>query len=287
MAIAELAIGRILGFSIPELRDRARPLPVRPVAPVKLKRHRKTKPDQLWPAITLAGRTASGIVKSLRTIPSFTGAKAAESVRTEILAHFAGVSLAAIVDYAWSQGIAIIHMKHFPAGKKPTGIAMYVGETPVVILCSAYDSPAWLAFHATHELGHVFRGHVLPGQQPLADAELDGLDNEPEEVEADEFACRVLSGQGRPAPMAPKYGLTAQKLADQVTFNASLQKADPGFMALAYGLAAGRMPVAQAALKALKLDHGGQAIIDAALRRHLTDELSETAEQFVALATSG
>jgi hypothetical protein len=155
------------------------------------------------------------------------------------------------------------------------------------VLASGYDSPAWVAYQLAHELGHIFRGHVTPASPLMVDGDFDGIDQEDHEEEANHFACEVLTGDPSPNLKAV-YGLTAPRLADFANKIAVKSSIDPGVYALVYGKSAGRMGVAQNALKQLGLDRGARTTITKALLRHLPerDDLPEVTERFVSLMTT-
>lgn len=285
-ALAEIAVSRVLGFAIPELRNEQKRLQPALETQFRLKRRKDATSSELAPTIRLAERVAIGIVSALANIPGFIGRIDASSARSAVLKRSEAVNLAALLEFAWESGVVVLRLGKLPKCKRPSGIAMFVGQRPVVMLCSGHDSPSWLAFHLAHELAHVLLGHVTAGNSPLADGSLDSLGGDGEEKAADEFAFRLIAGGEYQRPAVPEFGLTAPKLARQAFRKAGELHADAGFLALAYGLSTGRMPVAQNALKELSLDRGGHALIDNALRRRLPSELSETVERFVALSTA-
>ena len=192
-----------------------------------------------------------------------------------------------MLQFTWQNGIVVLHLAELPkATKKFSGMAMFCGKTPVVVLACGRDSPPWVAFHLAHELGHILLGHVTVGSSPLADGDIDQLDQDADEKAADEFACGVLTGFPSLGADAI-YGLTASKLVDKAKSIAARRGIDPGTVALVYGRNAKRIPVAQNALKMMGLDHGAHAKIGAALAKHLQlDDLSESTERFLSLLSA-
>ena len=281
-AIAEMAIARLLGLPMSDLQDRERPLTLPSLARFRLKARAGVQLSDMAPALALAAQVAAIAAQTLGTIPRFGGLRTALQSRERILQSRGRVDLAGLLEYSWESGIPVLHLAQLPP-RKFTGLALFSGELPVIVLASGSDSPPWIAFHLAHELGHVLLGHVTPGSVSLVDDEIAfGDDIEGEEADSDRFACEVLTGIPRPTAR-PEYGLTAPLLVDRVRARAESLRADPGVIALMYGKNANRMPVAQAALKRMGLSRGAKAIIEQALRRRLPDELPETAARVISL----
>ena len=283
-AMAELTIARMLGFDVPTLHDHTAALPPSTVGAAKLKHSKGVTADRLAPAIRLAERTASWILPQLREVTPFTGARAARAIREDIANSRPVVELTGLVRAAWDAGVPVMHLAYLPKRTKSfDGLALVCRETPVIVLASRRDSPAWLAFHLAHELGHVFRGHVWAGQPPLVDDDLSADNGDQQEREANEFACEILTGEPRPAIAAsPRVG--ALSLAVEGRRQSVHDQIDPGVRALFFARATGRWATAERALKHLGITSGAQRIIGNELRRHLPDELPETTAQFAALA---
>jgi Zn-dependent peptidase ImmA (M78 family) len=283
-ALAEAAISRMLRFPIAQLRNPNFALKLPQVGNVRLKRNIGTEAKDVLPAILLAEQTANSLLTALTSIVPFPGPVSAEQVRKTILAERRFVDLGGLLQFAWQSGIVVLHLAELPkATKKLSGMAMFCGETPVIVLACGRDSPPWVAFHLAHELGHILLGHVAVGSSPLADGDIDQLDQDADETAADEFACEVLTGSASLDADAI-YGLTAQKLVQKARDVAARRSIDPGTVALVYGRNANRIPVAQNALKIMGLDHGAHAKIGAALTAHLQrDDLSESTERFLSL----
>jgi hypothetical protein len=284
-ALAEASISRMLGFPVVALRDQARELELPAVSTFRLKRSKKTRPSEIAPALLLAFQAAASILRALDTA-AFTGLVSAEALRKTILRGRQFIDLSALIDCSWAAGIPVFHLAELPkASKKFAGMAVFCEGRPAIVLASGHDSPAWVAYQLAHELGHIFRGHVTPDSKPLVDGEFDGVDDEEHEDEANRFACEVLTGD--PAPdLKAVYGLTAPRLVDIASRIAREHSVDPGVYALVYGKNAGRMGVAQNALKLMGLDRGARTIISNALLRHLPEDLPEPTERFVSLVTT-
>jgi len=283
-ALAEAAISRMLKFPIGQLRNPKSTLKLPPISSVRLKRNKGVDAKSVLPAILLAEQTARSLVAVLAAVDPFQGPISAAQARKTILAKRHFVDLAGLLDFAWQHGVAVLHLAELPkATKKFSGMAMFCVESPVIVLACGRDSPPWVAFHLAHELGHILLGHVTVGSSPLADGDIDQLDQDTDERAADEFACAVLTGFPTLDAKAV-FGLTADKLVDVAKRFAAANSIDPGTVALVYGRNANRIPVAQNALKMMGLDHGAHTKIGTALAKHLQGgDLPESTERFLSL----
>jgi hypothetical protein len=164
-------------------------------------------------------------------------------------------------------------------------MALYIDLHPIIVLASGHDAPPRLAFHLSHELGHLFLEHVKAGEGLLADGDLNNPDENPEEKQADEFACEVLTGAKSPA-FNSSYNLRGEELATAAKNFGSNHQIDPGTVALCYGYYKKLFGSAQAALNILEQDQGAHQLIAQALRDHLDIEsLSEPTERFLSILT--
>lgn len=281
-ALAEDAIARHLGMSLADLSRPSAPLGLPSFSHVKFKRYKNRADETVAPALVVAQRAARIIVGAIPSLPEFDLRPwNPVAVRQAILRHSRYVTLTSLTEFCWDQGIVVIHLAKTPRKSNLfDGLAMFCGARPVLVLGSRRDSPAWLAFHLAHELGHVLKQHVTPGSPPLADSDLTSASTDHQEKEADRAACEILTGM--PAPRMPDLKLTAPRLALTVTQEAPERGVDPGVLALIYGRSNDRWGVAQGALKYLSLDSGGRDTITSALTKRLNPEdLSESSERFL------
>jgi len=279
-SIAEFAISRFLGIPIIDLRDPNAQLSLPLISQAKLKLRSDATREKVAPGLALADRAARLVVNLLAQdedgtrFPRFTGTRTAADVRQQILAGGELVTLGTLLEFAWSNGIAVVHLADVPKGSKTfDGMACFVERVPVVVLASRRQSPPWVAFHLAHEIGHLLLGHARPGAGPVVDAGLDGASGDPQEREADQFALEVLTGSKKP-PL-PKTSLSGPNLASWARRIGKTENIDPGSLALIYGRDRRRMPVAQIALKALGLDVGAQGMTADALAARLPEGLPE------------
>jgi hypothetical protein len=281
-AIAEIAIGRHLGFDIAQLRDPNQPLRPPTAGNFRLKRRSTASESDVAASVAVARRAAELVAESVTDVPAYGGPQLAAAVRAAILRNSAFVDLESLLTFCWSHGIFVVHLARTPAGaKRIDGLATFCGRRPVIVLASGRDSPSWLVYHLVHELGHIMRCHVKANGSFLVDQDLSTRDDDEQEKEADTFACELLTGQTDPA-FVPTYGLTAEKLARAAWRYGEQHRIAPGTVVLVYGRSANRWGPAQNALKYLEQDTSGQAMIATALRQNMpTEELPETAERFL------
>lgn len=284
VALAEIAISRTLGFSIPMLHDDDAPLVPPATSATRLKRTAGVEPSSLAPAIVVAERMALNLSPYLRDVPAFTGERTASAVRSEILSRSQNVGLAELVGFAWRSGIFVGQLADRPKNNgRLDGLAMFCDGQPSIVLTSMRDSPPWIAYHLAHELGHLLLGHVRAGDEPIVDGDGDPNDTDAEEQAANAFALEILTGHASPTFEA-EYGLTAERLAEAAPNFGAEHRINPGTLALVYGFSAKRMGVAMGALKLLGLVTGGRLVVTNALRAHLERDLPETAERAAVLA---
>jgi hypothetical protein len=281
-AMAEAAIARHLGLQISCLRDATAVIAFPALANARLKRSKNITRADVAPAMLVAQHAAEIVAKNLRDLPKFSGALSASDVRKTMLHDHAHVDFKSLIDFCWSHGIPVIHVKTLPKHtKKMHGMALFCGATPVIVLASKRDSPPWLAFHLAHELGHILLGHVKEGMEPLVDANIDSTADDPEETQADEFACEILTGQKK-FQFAPTPNLTAPMLAAAVRAYGKKHGIAAGVATLIYGRSVQDWPLAQTALKHLNEDTGAHAMVDTALSEHTTSsDMSESSSRFL------
>ncbi len=285
-AIAEATIFRLTGIPISALRDPQAKLELPPLGSVKLKRASDASLGALKPGLTIAKHAADLLASTLTDLPPFRGVATAAEVREMILVRNQIVDLRNLLDFAWEHGIVVFHLSAIPSGsRKVTGLSLYAKGRPTIVLTSAYDSPAWLAFHLAHELGHILLGHVTSDSQAIVDAnfQFENPADDPVELEANQFGFKLLLGNVRVDIRGPVWGLTANRLAGLVTNWAMEHRINPGTAALMYGHLARRMPAAQKTLKLLQLDAGGHSMIKDALWKHLPESIPESTEQCISL----
>ena len=157
----------------------------------KFKQHNSQNNQHPYLAQALASRFAElislGVEVNYTPLP-----KDAKTIREDILSDQPKVDLTSLLDYCWSQGIAVGYFDHFPNNtKKFAGLIQWHSTSPVIILSSKHQQSARLAFDLAHELGHLALAHLNNGV--LVDEDIT-FDNDCEEKEANQFATELLLG---------------------------------------------------------------------------------------------
>ncbi len=283
--LAELAISRHLDIPLASLRNTTEELSPAPVAGVRLKTATiGTRVAQVQPAIQVARRFASQLVRACQNLPDFSGSMTAEEVRKQLLSdNVRAVNLNRLLRFCWDRGIIVAHLQHLPTVKgfrKFDGLVLFIDNRPCILLAEKHDAPAKLAFHLAHELGHLFQGHIEPGQA-ICDDNIERIINDKEETEADTFALEILSGDSQPH-LNRVDGMTGEKLANAVSRYGERHKIDPAVVAMIYGKCADRMGAAVVALKHLGVDKGARSLIQSQLIPNIDlDQLGESDRRFV------
>lgn len=287
-ALAELTIAQQLGVSLESLRNPDVPLSFPNTPSVQLKTATYgTEVEQVEPAIRVAQKLAAVIVEAATdSLGSVSPPLPADKVREAILQQDTGpVTLDNLLQFCWNSGVVVAHLRRLPHARgfrKLDGVVFYIGQRPCIMLAEKNETPARLAFHLAHELGHVYLGHVVPDGEALADDNIERNSRHDEvEYAADQFALKVLTGQQRPY-LRRIDGLTAAKLAGKVLEFGQRKGVDPAVLALVYGKCADRWPVATNAIKELGAAHGGHAIVANWLERYVDpDVLGDSDRRFL------
>jgi Zn-dependent peptidase ImmA (M78 family) len=282
LAMAEISISRLLRVSIEAMRLPDEPLYPNISADFRLKKLKNADVDGLAPAIAIAQSIAESMAAIETDLSNFKSEDSAEDVRNLILQWRPSVDLEGLLTWAWSSGIMVAHVKLPKDIKKFTAIAIFASSRPVILLGAGKTSPASLAFHLAHEIGHLLLHHVRPDRAMLdievgfrASDFIDSPEQLLEENAANEFAIQLLTGLPE-LTYKPQFGLTAQRLVTRAREVERDYKICAGTFALIYGHTADRMPVAQIALKSLESDKNGQQIIDSFAKKYIPDDLPES-----------
>jgi hypothetical protein len=286
--LAELYVSKFLGIRLQQLVNAAAPI-APPDQLARLKRSKRADDAHVAGAIVAALHAARVVADLMKEHLPFTGIRSALEIRTQLLSRpdCTWPDLRNLVDYCWQHGIGVVHVTKLPkvpGSKTIAGLATFVGARPVVVLCSGRDSPAWLAFHLAHELGHIMSGHVSPGSKALVDLKLDQASDEKDEKEADQYGFQVLTGREVPSFTGPS--MTGETLAAAARRFGEQNRIHPGTVALVYGYSRDRLPVAQRALSVMGEDHGAREILADAFRAHVSlDELPEHVQRTLSATT--
>lgn len=191
------------------------------------------------------------------------------------------VCLRHLLSATWDLGIPLLRVNSLPQGaKKPDALTTMIDGRPVIVILSARKSPSWVAFYVAHELGHLHHGHLKTGET-LVDEKIGKMAEEEEEIEANDYAVRLLTGQPN-LGLHSTYRLTGKQLARQARIFGETYKVAPGVAALNYGFTTGAWAVASAAVSELeKDDHASEEIGQAMLANLDADDFSEDAWEWL------
>jgi hypothetical protein len=286
-ALAEGYIARQLGFRLSELREPGKELSFPAMSDVRFKRYKNQIDEAVKVSALLAQRIANLVSADLNSqIPDFDKSASAAEIRQGILQKSRFVDLDSLLDDCWRRGVIVMHLANTPAkAKRFDGMVCFVAQRPVIILASNRDSPAWLALHLAHEIGHLMLGHVKPDRPYLVDGELDSSANtSSHEREADRFACEILTGFEQ--PQISNLRQRGETFAVTAATDGPRQGIDPGVFALIYAKSNNRWAVAQKALTSLGLREGGKAAVNQPLFESLDcAKLSDGDERFLSVLT--
>lgn len=158
-------------------------------------------------------------------------------LRKSILASRQFVDLTGLIGFLWGFGIPVVHLRVQPlAAKNMCAMSVRIGDRYAILLARDASYPASTAFHLAHEIGHIALGHLADGGA-LIDMDdpterIEELDTE--EIEADEYALRLLTGYPKLEVENIGAGSSARQLAIEVMRVAAQTRIEPGTLALCY-----------------------------------------------------
>lgn len=276
-----------LGYSLSSLLDEKQPLAFAHTGAVKYKKAKGVSDEDVSLATHYALGVARAVAAAMTDLPATGAVPSPEEWRKTLLAlsDKPWVCLRYILKAAWELGIPVIHLKNLPEGaKKPDALTTMVGDRPVIVVLNARKSPSWIAFIVAHELGHIHEKHLKPGQT-LVDEKIDIEAGEKDEMEANDFAVRLLTGFGDLGLNSTRSMGMPQLASAAKTFGMSYRIA-PGVAALNYGFTTGRWSVANGAVSLLEKDDDAAVYLKQAMEAHLDlDALSDDSQEWITRAT--
>ncbi len=239
-------ISRHIGLDLKSLLDESA-FPVFRDAVCKFKKPSNHEDGDLELARSIATRAAQ--IALAATAVTFTGLPTAREIRNEILASGAKwVDFESLLDFAWSHGIPVLHVSHFPPNaKKMHGMVVSENSNPAIVLCKKSSHAAWLLFILAHEIGHIASGHVA-GTSSLVDCKVDKASQDTEEIEANTFAIEALTGHKEYKCVASGGWPNSEQLALEAQRIGLAKQVDPGHVILNYAHSMEFFPIANAAL---------------------------------------
>lgn len=190
------------------------------------------------------------------------------------------VGLSELLDFCWSVGIPVLHVCFPPSQKKFDALAICEAGRHAIALCRNEVSPAWIAFHLAHEIGHIALGH-LNAQGIIIDEKIedDGL-TVTQEAEANTYAAALLGSVGIEPPI-----LNFKKRLVQVKSFlelASTHQVMPGHLVLKAASRDGNFQCARTFLKDIEGAQDARELIsDRALDELRLAGITDEAEEFL------
>ncbi len=129
-------------------------------------------------------------------------------------------------------------------------MAIRLGNRYAILIGRDSSYPAPAAYYIAHELGHIFKGHLL-ADSAIVDLEMpdERQERDAEETEADEFGLSLLTGRPRPVIEATRPPRNSRELANSVVNAGRPEGIEPGTLALCFGHQTGNWPLALNALR--------------------------------------
>jgi len=282
----ELTVARRLGLDIRSLLE-GRPTLAQKLH-AKYKRAHRYSVNDVAPSSAICVALAEAIAAFME-VPYSPVPPSANSIRDFLFRQGAKrISLSALVMYSWHIGIPVIHAKKLPMGiPKVDGMVVGTATRPVIVLAKRSRFQAWLLFILAHELGHLARGHVKPGELLIDEdfevvrPEIDLTDNE--ELEANEFGLELLNADPR-----PEYDIDLSEapvpLARRALAVGNERAVDPGHILLVQARRTGQWAEANAALREFQAadddarDRINKAVVDQ-LREQVKEPPTSSSEE--------
>jgi hypothetical protein len=283
--IAEMAISRTLKISLASLANGNEPLKVSDERTVRFKRWKGVEGSRLVPTVAVARRVCE-LVVSAADLPELR-IPSAPDLRLQILRTQQYVSLTPLVQYCWSLGIPVVHLKELPPGaRRLDGLALMASGRPCIALASSRKSPAWHAWPLAHEMGHIAHGHCQ--FEDTVDLEMDLAAADPAEKQANDYAQAVL--YGAPVRFHSDQVISAKRLVEDAEELGRQYQIHPACVVTNYGFNMRThdraYEVANAALKILGIATGGAEPVRTALADRLDlNRLTETDRHFLQSVT--
>lgn len=249
---ARLHLARMLSILPESLKDGSEDICFNFGGNHKYKHRQGVTVDELDVATAVAYSAAGIVASNFKTSYNPSIQLNAEDIRAQILTNDPWVSLDNLISFCHSIGIPVIFLKSFPMGsKKMAGLALKSKGRPVIVLTQPREY-GFMLFDLAHELGHIAKGHLNEENgQCHVDAKIEKATTDATELEANEFAFEVLSGQKALRIGPTRRGLNTLELARAASAYGTQNRIDPTHIALNYGFAQKRFPVAVGAVKLL------------------------------------
>jgi Zn-dependent peptidase ImmA (M78 family) len=283
--LAELYLAQNLSLDLQDLHARDHELQL-PLRSARFKRSEASDLEKSRPTAFLAQQAGEILAEFIDHIPPYDPPKSPLEIRQWIFWNgYRQVDLPSLLHYCWAHGIIVFHLGTVARkSHRLDGMVMFSGDRPVIMLGSRRRFSSWLAFHLAHEVAHLLRRHVKPGDDLLVDDSLEtSPGKDPVEVEANRYAFTILTKDPEPdlglpasTPPANLY-LKAEPVARE-------WKVDPGVLILIHAQKHAAWAEAARSLQYHFGEDGESAkeIIDRELWSRIKDaDLPETSRRFL------
>jgi hypothetical protein len=156
--------------------------------------------------------------------------RSAEELRGLLLERNPRITLEGLLQVAWDSNVPVAHLAEAPS-PRPHAIATNVDGRCAVVFLRNFRHSGWHLFDLAHELGHIMLGHVSEGESYCESNATDR--REAEEVEANEFALMLLTGQK--LTVGYHREVSAEKLRSVAVQSSQLYKVDPQWLIVTTG----------------------------------------------------
>lgn len=249
---AALHLARIFSLAPESLRDEAEHVLFSFGSTHKYKHRVNVDEASLDVATAIAYSAAKIAVSNFKTAYDSSISLEWSDVRNSILADNPYVNLESLLRFCTKVGIPVIFISKFPSkANKMAGLALKVYDRPAIVLTQG-RSHGYMLFDLAHELGHIAKGHLNEANgECLVDRKIEQNSTDHKELEANQFAFGVITGQEGIQFVHEQHGLNASQLATGALETARLRRIDPTHVALNYCFGLRRWSLASSTLKIL------------------------------------
>ena len=244
-------ISKNLGIDLANLLVNPGTINLKGNAQIKFKKAKNIEIDDnlIWPK-SLALRI-SELVEVVFHVEFKPLPESATEIRKQIIDTNQKVSLEALLDYLWKNGIPVLHVSEFPNDvNKMDGMITNLSGRPIINISKNRKHDAWLLFIIAHELGHFVKGHLTKSDNIIYDTDIE-YEQDNEEKEANEFALELLTGSTSPEFKINQNIDSSFKLLNQVNSIGRRMDIDPGVIALNFAYLTKKWALVEQTLKNL------------------------------------
>lgn len=232
---AALHLARIFSLAPESLRDDAEHVLFSFGSNHKFKRRANVEETSLDVATAVAYSAAKIAVSNFKKPYDSSISLEWRDVRNSILEKNDYVNLEGLIDFCSKVGIPVLFINKFPAkAKKMAGLALKVYDRPAIVLTQR-RTYGYMLFDLAHELGHIAKGHLNESNgECFVDSKIEQNSTDKKELEANQFAFGVITGQEGIQFVHEGRFLNAEQLANGSIETCRVRKIDPTHVALNY-----------------------------------------------------